>query len=236
MFEDWKKLGLADELAMAVQAGFAFDKPTAVQARSIPAFLAGKDVLAEAPTGSGKTLAFLLPLAQRLCGNSGPNPRALIIAPTRELAAQTQEVLSKLASHSLPVSSILLTGGTDLDTDMKALRDRPAVVVATPGRLEDACRRLGGDVRIFWSHADYLVLDEADRLLDMGFADALARILAHLPRLRRTCLFSATLRHGAIERELSYLHLRDPIRVTLAEQEGTVPRGLVNEYSRCRRT
>jgi len=180
----------ADLAAKAAQAGWV--EPSAVQAASIPAVLQGRDLLGLAPTGSGKTAAFLLPLLQRLRAEPGllaarPRPlRGLVLAPTRELAAQTAEVAALLAPE---LKAVLAVGGLSINPQMLALRGGAHLVVATPGRLLD----LLDHNALSLADLQCLVLDEADRLLDLGFADEVGRVLAAAPATRQTLLFSATL-------------------------------------------
>jgi ATP-dependent RNA helicase RhlE len=185
-------LGLAPTLARAA-AELGFSTPTAIQVEAIPAVLAGTDLLATAQTGSGKTAAYILPLLQRLADRSppkGPRPvRALVLVPTRELAAQAGEVARSLAQH-LPVRPKVAVafGGVSINPQMMALRGGADLVVATPGRLLDLVEHNALKLH----QVDMLVLDEADRLLDLGFADELAKVLALLPARRQNLFFSAT--------------------------------------------
>ena len=184
-------LGLSPALARVMsERGHA--APTAVQAAAIPAALSGRDVLASAHTGSGKTAAFVLPLLQQLEGTARSAPRsthALILVPTRELAVQVGESVRALARHlSAPVKVATVFGGVSINPQMMALRGGADVVVATPGRLLDLVEHHALQL----GSVATLVLDEADRLLDAGFADELARILALLPAKRQNLLFSAT--------------------------------------------
>jgi superfamily II DNA/RNA helicase len=184
-------LGLVPALAQAA-AELGFTAPTPIQEAAIPAVLQGKDVLATAQTGSGKTAAYVLPLLQRLQGAPLHTPRrvrALVLVPTRELAAQVGEVLRSLAQHLTERPKVaVLFGGVSINPQMMALRGGADVVVATPGRLLD----LVDHNALRLAAVDMLVLDEADRLLDLGFADELARVLALLPAQRHTLFFSAT--------------------------------------------
>lgn len=184
-------LGLAPGLERtAAAAGWLHPSP--VQAAAIPAVLAGRDVLVQAPTGAGKTGAFLLPLLQQLMAEPGAadaRPRrlhALVLAPTRELAQQTAAAAQALAPQ---FKTVVAVGGLSINPQMMALRGGAHVLVATPGRLLDLTRQ--NAVRV--ADVSVLVLDEADRLLDEGFADETRRVLALLPRQRQTLLFSATL-------------------------------------------
>ncbi len=178
-------------------------KPFAVQSTVIPDVLAGRDVLAKAPTGSGKTLAFGVPLADRLEA-SDQRAAALVLAPTRELASQIVEELQPLmAARSLSIAAVY--GGAGIEPQAKRAR-RAHVVVATPGRLEDLIAR--GDVRL--DRVRVLVLDEADRMLDMGFRPVVDRIVAQTPSDRQTLFFSATLEGAAGKIAAQYTH--DPAR------------------------
>ena len=203
-------LGLAPTLAQAA-AELGFTAPTPIQLEAIPAVLGGADLLATAQTGSGKTAAFALPLLQRL--QTGPmhtprRVRALVLVPTRELAAQVGEVLRSLAQHlpSRPRIAVAF-GGVSINPQLMALRGGADVMVATPGRLLDLVEH--NALRL--SAVELLVLDEADRLLDLGFADELDRVLALLPAQRQNLFFSATF-PPAVEALAGGL-LRDPQRV-----------------------
>ena len=219
-------LGLSPALsAAAAELGWAV--PTPVQAAALPAILQGQDVLATAPTGSGKTAAFVLPLLQRLLAEPDdlarrPRPlRALILAPTRELALQTAEVLQRLAQHAAPtLKTVVAVGGLSINPQMMALRGGAQVVVATPGRLLDLLDH--NALRL--SDLAVLVLDEADRLLDLGFADEVGRLLAALPARRQTLLLSATL--PAAVQALAGQLLRAPLNITLAADSDLPPDAL----------
>jgi ATP-dependent RNA helicase RhlE len=168
------------------ELGFA--RPTPVQADAIPPALAGKDVLACAATGSGKTAAFLLPILNRLIGKPRGVTRALVLTPTRELAAQIVEDLNDLAIHT-PVTAAAVIGGVAMGPQEHAFRSGVDVIVATPGRLLDHLRHPYAKLE----RIEHLVLDEADRMLDMGFLPDIRRVLRHLPTRRQTLFFSATI-------------------------------------------
>src|SRR5512139_2457999 len=178
-----------------------FQRPTPIQNESIPPALAGKDVLACAMTGSGKTAAFGLPILNRLIGKKRGTTRALILTPTRELAAQIEEHLRELAVHT-PVTSAAVFGGVGMGPQEHAFRTGVDVVVATPGRLLDHMRhnyaRFDG--------LEVLVLDEADRMLDMGFLPDIRRVLKQLPVKRQTLFFSATLPAEVVKLSREMLH------------------------------
>ncbi|GLS05539.1 RNA helicase [Chitiniphilus shinanonensis] len=203
-------LGLIPALARAAQQQ-QFHTPTPIQAAAIPAVLQGRDVLLQARTGSGKTAAFGLPLLQRVHDARGDGPRrwrGLVLAPTRELAMQIGATLTALAAQlPRPLKIMTVYGGVSINPQMMALRGGADIVVATPGRLLDLLDRnalRADDVAT-------VVLDEADRLLDLGFADELADILAQLPATRQTLLCSATLPTQVDT--LAASQLRDPCRV-----------------------
>src|SRR5947209_10462221 len=178
-------------LSCALQQRLAasqFLKPTPIQAAAIPHALAGKDLVATAHTGTGKTLAFLIPMIERLlAGPASRNVEALVLVPTRELAMQVHEQFEQLRGRTLAPAALVI-GGVPEKRQLQALRSGARVVVATPGRLEDFLDRKLADLR----NVKLLVLDEADRMLDMGFLPAIRRIAAMLPRARQTMCFSAT--------------------------------------------
>ena len=165
-----------------------FVRPTPIQADAIPPGLAGRDLLACAQTGSGKTAAFLLPVIHRLIDQSRRTTRALVLTPTRELAAQILEDLNALAVHT-PVTGAAVYGGVGMGPQEHAFRSGVDVIVATPGRLLDHFRSAYAKL----SGIEYLVLDEADRMLDMGFLPDIRRVLRHIPTRRQTMFFSATM-------------------------------------------
>jgi len=180
-------LGLDTRLERALtERGFETTMP--IQSAVFPAVLAGIDLVACAQTGTGKTLAFLLPLMQRLLGASGTSTRVLILAPTRELAVQIEDEFQGLAYHT-NLSSVAVYGGVEAGPQERGLRGAADIVVATPGRLLD---HMGTNAARF-DALDVLVLDEADRMLDMGFWPSVRRIVASLPAKRQTLLFSATM-------------------------------------------
>ena len=190
-------------------AHFHFTTPTPVQASAIPPALEGKDVLATAQTGTGKTLAFLVPMMERLAAQlSTRHVSALILVPTRELAMQVHEQYEKLRERKAPPAALVM-GGMSEGRQIDAIRRGTPVVVATPGRLEDYLRRKLVDL----SKVKTLVLDEADRMLDMGFLPAIRRIVAALPRDRQTLCFSATLEASVANLVNEYM--KQPVRVAI---------------------
>ncbi len=184
----FEPLGLTADLLRSVAAQ-GYTSPTAIQAQAIPEVLTGRDILARAQTGTGKTAAFTLPMLQLLSqrGDAMRRPRALVLTPTRELAAQVQESVHTYGSH-LPLRSTVIFGGVGIQPQIDRLRRGVDVVVATPGRLLDHA----GQRTIDLSRVEILVLDEADRMLDMGFIHDIRRVLSLLPERRQNLLFSAT--------------------------------------------
>jgi ATP-dependent RNA helicase RhlE len=208
-------LGLRDELLSAVgEQGYT--EATPVQAKAIPVVMAGSDVMASAQTGTGKTAAFTLPLLEKLAEAGGERKlRALILTPTRELAAQVHENLRDYGRH-LSIRSAEIYGGVNINPQMTKLRRGVDVLIATPGRLIDHIERGTVDLR----HIDTLILDEADRMLDMGFRPAIDRIVRALPKERQTLLFSAT-----FSKDISAMaqkFLRNPVRIETAAPNSTV--------------
>ena len=213
-------LGLSAPLLHAcAEAGYA--APTAIQVEAIPPLLRGKDLLGLAPTGSGKTAAFALPLLQRIIAgrqHAYRRIRALVLVPTRELAAQVGETFRRFGtSCPLPLKVAVLYGGVSVNPQLMALRGGADVVVATPGRLLDLMQR--NAVRL--DTVEALVLDEADRLLDLGFSAERERVLAALPAHRQNLLFSATF--PAEVQALADGLLRDAVRIEAAAETRTEP-------------
>jgi ATP-dependent RNA helicase RhlE len=213
-------LGLSPPLARAA-AELGFEAPTPIQAEAIPAILRGRDILASAQTGSGKTAAFAMPLLQRLQeapSTDGRRTRALVLVPTRELAAQVGEVIRALAQHlARPVKVAVVFGGVSINPQMMSLRGGADVVVATPGRLLDLVQQ--NALRL--SAVEILVLDEADRLLDLGFTEELHRVLWLLPPKRQNLFFSATF--PPVVQALAETMLHDPVRIEVAATPANEP-------------
>ncbi len=215
------KLGLSPALAAAVSA-LGYEEPTDIQREAIPPLLAGRDVLGQAATGTGKTAAFALPLLQRI-GSSDDGAqkiRGLILVPTRELAMQVAEAVHKYG-RPLAIRVLPIYGGQAMQQQLRALKRGVDVVVATPGRALDHIRR--GTLAL--DAVQMLVLDEADEMLDMGFAEDLEAILSAVPAERQTALFSATM--ASAIRTIASRHLREPVRVTIAREhlaQGETPR------------
>jgi ATP-dependent RNA helicase DeaD len=207
-------LPLSEKVQRAV-AEQGWETPTPIQALALPELLEGEDVVGLAQTGSGKTAAFAIPLIESL-DRKARGVQALVLAPTRELAAQAATEISNLSRYN-PVRPIVLCGGVSIGPQIKALKNRSAaVVVGTPGRILDHLQR--GTLRL--DVVRYLVLDEADRMLDMGFAPDVGRILSRTPDSRQTALFSATM-PGAIRGMVSR-HMRSPRYLTVESEAPTV--------------
>lgn len=184
---NFSQLGLAQAQVRACES-LGYNEPTPIQQQAIPVVLSGRDLIGCAETGTGKTAAFLLPLIQRISERPRPGIRVLVLAPTRELALQIQKNYGELNSVKSN-RSVIAIGGANIRTQLAELRRRPCVLIATPGRLLDLTERGAVDL----SAIEVLVLDEADRMLDMGFLPAIRRVLSMLPNNRQTLLFSATM-------------------------------------------
>ena len=218
---EFASLGIRKELLEALTA-LGYEEPTPVQREAIPLLLAGRDLLGQAATGTGKTAAFALPMLQRIAGEHAARrrPAGLVLVPTRELAMQVAEAMHKYGK-SLHLTVVPLYGGAPMSQQIRSLERGAAVVVATPGRALDHIRR--GTLAL--DGVRMLVLDEADEMLDMGFADDLDAILEGTPAEKQTALFSATMPRRMLA--IAERHLREPARVAIAREEaaaGTVPR------------
>jgi ATP-dependent RNA helicase RhlE len=211
----FSQLGLSPKACLSL-ARLGYETPTPIQTEAIPHVLSGVDLLARAQTGTGKTAAFGLPIIDRLLarepGRVRRTPACLVLVPTRELAVQVHQALSSYAA-SAPLRLAAIFGGVAMNRQVQGLQRGVDIVVATPGRLIDHLQRRTIDL----SAIDVLTLDEADRMLDMGFLPALKRIAAALPRRRQTLLFSATLSDAIIG--LSTQFTRDPVRVDVSPRQ-----------------
>ncbi|MEZ5255370.1 MAG: DEAD/DEAH box helicase [Ilumatobacteraceae bacterium] len=205
-------LGLRDEL-LATLNGLGYEEPTPIQREAIPHLVEGRDLLGQAATGTGKTAAFALPILQRLRAGRVDGPFALVLVPTRELAMQVSEAIYRYG-HDLGANTVPIYGGQHIGRQLDALRRGAHVVVATPGRALDHIRRGSLDL----TKIEMVVLDEADEMLDMGFAEDLDAILEATPTERQTVLFSATMppRLTSITRN----HLKNPIKITIERERG----------------
>jgi len=208
----FEKLGLCKPLLQAVKDQ-GYDKPTPIQAQAIPVILARKDILAGAQTGTGKTAGFTLPMLELLNRSKNPHNKhqikALVLTPTRELAAQVGESIELYGKH-LPFKSTVIFGGVKINPQLVALRKGVDIVVATPGRLLDHISQKTIDLK----HVDFLILDEADRMLDMGFINDIRKVIAVLPSQRQTLLFSATYSNEI--KKLSNTLLKSPTLIEVA--------------------
>ncbi len=214
-YMSFSSLGLSEQLVRAT-SDQGYETPSPIQQQAIPAVLSGKDVMAAAQTGTGKTAGFTLPLLQRLAEKprTGKGPRALILAPTRELAAQVHDSVA-LYSKYMPTRSAVVFGGVKINPQMMKLRKGLDVLVATPGRLLDLYQQNA----VRFNEVEILVLDEADRMLDMGFIRDIRKILALLPTQRQNLLFSATFSNDI--RSLAQGLLNNPVQVEVAARNTT---------------
>ncbi|WP_024851247.1 DEAD/DEAH box helicase [Hydrogenovibrio kuenenii] len=215
----FSKLGLADPIVKAV-AELGYDTPTEIQQQAIPIILSGKDLMAAAQTGTGKTASFVLPLLEKLNTDGelrGRSIRALILAPTRELAVQVENNIVDYAKH-LNLSSLVVYGGTDLEPQKQRLLQGVDLLVATPGRLLD----LAYQRALFFEDLEFLVLDEADRMLDMGFVDEINKIIDRLPVKRQSLLFSATLTDDV--RYLADTVSHNAVEISVSPQNKAAPK------------
>lgn len=206
-------LGLSPRL-LATVADAGYSTPTPIQSQAIPAILDGTDVLGAAQTGTGKTAAFVLPILERLGKHHEKKPRVLILTPTRELAAQVSESVTTYAANT-QIKRTVVFGGVGYQPQIAAFKKGVDIVVATPGRLLDHL----SNGHIDLSHLNTLVLDEADRMLDMGFIHDIKRILKYVPKTRQTLLFSATFSNDI--RKLASSLLTDPVEIDVAPRNAT---------------
>lgn len=204
--QDFLNMGLSDSLLASLNQ-MKYSTPTPIQAQAIPLALAGRDILGTAQTGTGKTAAFGIPLIAQL--QSSLNGTALVLTPTRELAAQIMEVMRKFIGPHSNITSTLLIGGEPMGPQFRQLNSRPRLVIGTPGRINDHLQRGS----LILKHTQFLVLDETDRMLDMGFGIQLDEIMKYVPNTRQTLMFSATLPRQIVQRSQKYL--RNPERISV---------------------
>ncbi len=215
----FEQLGLAAGLLRAV-ADQGYTEPTPIQLKAIPAILDGQDILASAQTGTGKTAGFTLPLLQRLAENKSTGkriPRALVLTPTRELAAQVGESVITYGKH-LPFRAAMIYGGVRFGGQIRQLRQGVDILIATPGRLLDHVSQ--GTIDL--SAVEILVLDECDRMLDMGFIHDIRKIMGRLPDERQTLMFSATFSKPI--QQLAHTLLKSPVQIEVAQRNTTAER------------
>jgi ATP-dependent RNA helicase DeaD len=206
-------LGIHPAVLQAVTE-VGYESPSAIQAATIPALLAGSDVVGLAQTGTGKTAAFAIPILSRI-DTAAKNTQALVLAPTRELALQVAEAFGRYAAHLAGITVLPIYGGQSYAVQLSGLRRGAQVVVGTPGRVIDHLERGTLDL----SHLDYLVLDEADEMLQMGFAEDVERILADTPEYKQVALFSATMPPAI--RRITGKYLHDPVEVAVKSKTAT---------------
>ena len=205
----WEATGLsATTVELIIKSGFAH--PTFIQSKAIPTALQGQDIIASSQTGTGKTASFVLPMVERFVGREGTF--GLVLAPTREIAQQIQATL-EIFGTPRKIRSAVLIGGVDMKIDHQILQTYPQIIVATPGRLCDHLDR----GNLWLDFIEIIVLDEADRMLDMGFSDQLARIMEEVPKKRQTLLFSATISKGVSNLAAKILH--QPLTITIGKPQ-----------------
>ena len=207
----FRSLGLSPKIVQSVEAA-GYQTPTPIQSAAIPHILGGEDLIGIAQTGTGKTAAFVLPLLEQLAKTPSIGrrvPRVLVLAPTRELAAQIDEAIGTLSRHH-QVQRVAIFGGVSERPQIDALRRGMDVIIATPGRLRDHLQRRSMNL----DNVRWAILDEADRMLDMGFAPDVERILRECPAERQTMLFSATMPQWV--RRIAARHMRDPVTIEIS--------------------
>ena len=209
----FQELALPVSLTRALEK-MKFDKPTPIQAQAIPLAMEGRDILGSAQTGTGKTAAFAIPLIAHLIKN--PTSRAIIMTPTRELAAQVMAAIKQMLSDTPSVVGALLIGGESMFKQIQQLRSHPRLIVGTPGRINDHLEQRTTNL----SKTDFLVLDETDRMLDMGFDVQIERIIRQMPPKRQTLLFSATLPTRIVK--LADRYLSNPARVAVGSTNAPI--------------
>src|SRR6185295_17994697 len=211
----FSKLGLADAL-LATLTEVGYETPSPIQAATIPPLLAGRDLLGQAQTGTGKTAAFALPILSRLDLNRA-KPQALVLAPTRELAIQVAEAFQRYATQLQGFHVLPIYGGQSYTPQLKGLKRGAHVVVGTPGRVMDHMK--SGALQL--ANLRFIVLDEGDEMLQMGFVDDIEWILEQAPTERQIALFSATMPPAI--RRIAQKHMRDPKQITIQSKTSTAP-------------
>ncbi len=211
----FQEMGLPKALNQAL-LHMQFNKPTPIQVEAIPLALEGKDILGSAQTGTGKTGAFGIPLVARLLSSS--HGSALVMTPTRELASQVLTQLQAMLGQKSKIKSALLIGGDSMPKQLRQLRNRPRLIVGTPGRINDHLRRKS----LTLHDTDFLVLDETDRMLDMGFTVQIENVMNYLAAKRQTLLFSATLPKNIVRIAKKYLN--NPVRVAVSPNSALAPK------------
>jgi ATP-dependent RNA helicase DeaD len=217
--ENFDSLGLCEALNTSISK-MGFKAPTPIQAQAIPLILSGKDILGSASTGTGKTGAFAIPVIEKIIASQ--DDCALIVTPTRELAKQVINVVRDLLGPSNPVKACCLIGGEAIGKQLNQLKRKPRIIIGTPGRINDHLEKKSLNLK----NAVYLVLDETDRMLDMGFGIQINQILKFMPQERQTLMFSATFPKNIVT--LSKKYLKDPERITI-DTENTLSKNIKHE-------
>ena len=212
---NFNELDISDNILRAVE-DMGFEETTPIQTSAIPEILNGKDIIGQAQTGTGKTAAFGIPMLDKIDPNN-KNPQSIILCPTRELAIQVSEELKKLSKYKKNIYTLPIYGGQSINRQIKALKKGAQVIIGTPGRVMDHMRR--GTLNL--KHIKYLVLDEADVMLDMGFIDDIETILKDIPDDRNTLFFSATIPKSI--KRLSKKYQKNSKFVKVAHEKLTVP-------------
>ncbi len=211
------RLGIAPKI-LEVLDRLKFIEPTPIQSKAIPVAIEGTDVIGVAQTGTGKTLAFVIPVVQNLSRNTG---KCVILVPTRELAFQVNETFQKIAPK-FGLKTIVVIGGVPINTQLKVLKKNPRIIIATPGRMLDHLNQK--TIRL--NDTGIMILDEADRMLDMGFKPDIERIIKHIPKKRQTMLFSATIPKEVID--MGTQHMKLPVHIEVAPS-GTAAENITQE-------
>lgn len=206
--KNFEGFGLSPALGKSL-AHMKYTTPTPIQAQAIPLALEGHDIMGTAQTGTGKTAAFAIPLIEKLL--TDPRGTALVLTPTRELGKQIMDIMHQLLGYKSPIKTAFIIGGEPMGKQLTQLRNQPRLIVGTPGRINDHLER--GNMKLHDTH--FLVLDETDRMLDMGFTVQLERIFKHMPAKRQTLMFSATLPKNILT--LSEKYLNNPKRIAMGE-------------------
>ncbi|MDD4600108.1 DEAD-box ATP-dependent RNA helicase CshA [bioreactor metagenome] len=213
--EKFTALAINDLIIQSLN-NMGFEEPTPIQEQSIPPAMNGRDLVGQAQTGTGKTAAYGIPMIHKIIGHFTEKPQGIVLTPTRELAIQVAEELNKIAQYT-DVQTLPIYGGQDIGRQIKALKKRPQIIVATPGRLMDHMDRR--TIRL--DDIKFVVLDEADEMLNMGFIEDIEKILKDIPEKRQTLLFSATMPRAI--QLLSQRFLKDPALISIQSKEVTIP-------------
>ena len=213
--KNFQELDLSESLYKSL-AKMEYSVPTDIQAQAIPMALEGRDILGSAQTGTGKTAAFSIPMIEALIRDE--SAMSVVLTPTRELAKQVLGVITQLLGYPSPMRTAFIIGGEHMGKQFKQLQAKPRIIVGTPGRINDHLRR--GSLKL--DQASFLVLDETDRMLDMGFGVQLDEIIKHMPRQRQTLMFSATLPDAIINMSRKYMN--NPARVSVGETNVIAPK------------